>query len=92
MVGNVVLWKPARSLLLANYRIIQVLQEAGLPEGVINFVPLCHHDSDVVLGREVKPPRDGSWHRSCPSNTGMRLSDIRIPLAPCFTPAGIDQE
>lgn len=41
MVGNVVLWKPARSLLLANYRIIQVLQEAGLPEGVINFVPLC---------------------------------------------------
>jgi 1-pyrroline-5-carboxylate dehydrogenase len=49
MVGNVVLWKPARSVLLANYRIMQVLQEAGLPEGVINFVPFARQDSDVVL-------------------------------------------
>ena len=49
MVGNVVLWKPARSVLLANYRIMQVLQEAGLPEGVINFVPFDSQYSDVVL-------------------------------------------
>jgi 1-pyrroline-5-carboxylate dehydrogenase len=49
MAGNVVLWKPARSVLLANYRIMQVLQEAGLPEGVINFVPFSHRDSEVVL-------------------------------------------
>jgi 1-pyrroline-5-carboxylate dehydrogenase len=50
MLGNVVLWKPARSVLLANYRIMQVLQEAGLPEGVINFVPFARQCSDVVLG------------------------------------------
>jgi 1-pyrroline-5-carboxylate dehydrogenase len=50
MLGNVVLWKPARSVLLANYRIMQVLQEAGLPEGVINFVPFARQYSDVVLG------------------------------------------
>jgi 1-pyrroline-5-carboxylate dehydrogenase len=49
MVGNVVLWKPARSVLLANYRIMQVLQEAGLPEGVINFVPFDSRYSEVVL-------------------------------------------
>ena len=49
MVGNVVLWKPARSVLLANYRIMQVLQEAGLPEGVINFVPFDGQHSHVVL-------------------------------------------
>ena len=50
MVGNVILWKPARSALLANYRIMQVLQEAGLPEGVINFVPFARQYSEVVLG------------------------------------------
>jgi len=49
MVGNVVLWKPARSVLLANYRIMQVLQEAGLPEGVINFVPFDGQHSHFVL-------------------------------------------
>jgi 1-pyrroline-5-carboxylate dehydrogenase len=50
LVGNVVLWKPARSVLLANYRIMQVLQEAGLPGGVVNFVPFESQHSDVVLG------------------------------------------
>ena len=38
-VGNVVLWKPSRSVILANYCIMQILQEAGLPDGAINFVP-----------------------------------------------------
>ncbi len=50
LVGNVALWKPARSVLLANYRIMQVLQEAGLPDGVINFVPFQSQQTDLVLG------------------------------------------
>jgi acyl-CoA reductase-like NAD-dependent aldehyde dehydrogenase len=41
--------KPSRSAPLANYRIMQVLQEAGLPEGVIKFVPFDRQYSDVVL-------------------------------------------
>lgn len=49
IVGNVALWKPARSVLLSNYRIMQVLLEAGLPKGVINFVPFESKESDVVL-------------------------------------------
>ncbi len=49
LVGNVALWKPARSVLLANYRIMQVLLEAGLPDGVINFVPFLSKYTDVVL-------------------------------------------
>jgi len=39
MMGNVVLWKPASSAVLSAYTILKVLQAAGLPEGVINFVP-----------------------------------------------------
>lgn len=49
LVGNVALWKPARSVLLSNYRIMQVLIEAGLPKGVMNFVPFASQHSDVVL-------------------------------------------
>ncbi len=49
LVGNVALWKPSRSVLLANYRIMQVLMEAGLPPGVIQFVPFSGRHGDVVL-------------------------------------------
>lgn len=49
IVGNVALWKPARSVLLSNYRIMQILLEAGLPKGVVNFVPFESRYSDVVL-------------------------------------------
>lgn len=39
MAGNVVVWKPASSAVYSSYHVMKVLQEAGLPEGVINFVP-----------------------------------------------------
>lgn len=39
MLGNVVLWKPASTAILSNYYVLRVLEEAGLPPGVINFVP-----------------------------------------------------
>jgi 1-pyrroline-5-carboxylate dehydrogenase len=39
MMGNVALWKPASTSLLSNYYILKLLEEAGLPPGVINFVP-----------------------------------------------------
>jgi 1-pyrroline-5-carboxylate dehydrogenase len=39
MMGNVVLWKPASTAVLSNYYIMKVLEEAGLPAGVINFLP-----------------------------------------------------
>ncbi|MGD0718410.1 MAG: L-glutamate gamma-semialdehyde dehydrogenase [Thermoplasmata archaeon] len=49
MVGNVALWKPARSVILSNYEIFKVLVEAGLPAGVINFVPFSSKDANALL-------------------------------------------
>ncbi len=49
MMGNVALWKPARAVIPANYEIYRVLVEAGLPPGVINFVPFSSRDANVVL-------------------------------------------
>ena len=39
MAGNVVLWKPASSAVYSAYHVMTVLQKAGLPDGVINFIP-----------------------------------------------------
>ena len=39
MMGNTVVWKPASSTVYSGYFIMKLLKEAGLPDGVINFVP-----------------------------------------------------
>ncbi|PVU95924.1 hypothetical protein BB561_001505 [Smittium simulii] len=39
LMGNVVLWKPSNSAVLSNYLMYKILEEAGLPPGVIQFVP-----------------------------------------------------
>lgn len=39
MMGNTVLWKPASSAVYSAYFIMKMLEEAGLPAGVINFIP-----------------------------------------------------
>ncbi|MEE0947920.1 MAG: aldehyde dehydrogenase family protein, partial [Bacteroidales bacterium] len=39
LMGNVTIWKPATTAVLSNYYLMKVLQEAGVPDGVINFLP-----------------------------------------------------
>lgn len=39
IMGNVVIWKPSDKAIYSGYQILRLLEEAGLPPGVINFVP-----------------------------------------------------
>jgi 1-pyrroline-5-carboxylate dehydrogenase len=39
LMGNTVVWKPASSSMLSAYYVMRLLEAAGLPPGVINFVP-----------------------------------------------------
>jgi 1-pyrroline-5-carboxylate dehydrogenase len=39
VMGNSVIWKPASSTVYSNYYIFKLFEAAGLPPGVINFVP-----------------------------------------------------
>jgi len=39
LMGNVTIWKPATTAILSNYYLMEVFKEAGLPDGVINFLP-----------------------------------------------------
>jgi 1-pyrroline-5-carboxylate dehydrogenase len=48
LMGNTVVWKPASSAVLSAYYVMQVLVEAGFPDGVINMIP--------GPGSELGPP------------------------------------
>jgi 1-pyrroline-5-carboxylate dehydrogenase len=39
LMGNVCLWKPSTTSLLSNYLLMKIYKEAGLPDGVVNFLP-----------------------------------------------------
>ncbi len=39
LMGNTVIWKPASSAVLSGYYTLKLLEEAGMPPGVINFIP-----------------------------------------------------
>jgi len=49
IMGNTVVWKPASTSILSNYYLMQLYKEAGLPDGVINFVP----SRGSVIGKVV---------------------------------------
>jgi 1-pyrroline-5-carboxylate dehydrogenase len=48
LCGNTVLWKPASSAVHSAHVIMRLLEEAGLPPGVINFVPCSGSDVSKV--------------------------------------------
>jgi len=39
LMGNVMVWKPATTSILSNYILMKIFKEAGLPDGVLNFIP-----------------------------------------------------
>ncbi|ORX60272.1 1-pyrroline-5-carboxylate dehydrogenase [Hesseltinella vesiculosa] len=59
VMGNVVLWKPSPSAVWSNYIVYEILVEAGMPPGVIQFVP---GDAEQVCSTALADPRFASLH------------------------------
>jgi 1-pyrroline-5-carboxylate dehydrogenase len=59
LMGNTVVFKPASTAALSAWRNLQVLREAGLPDGVINFVP---GDGPTVGNAALASPHLGGLH------------------------------
>ena len=59
LMGNVSLWKPASTAILACYYLMEMLKEAGLPDGVINFLP---GDGNIVGGPVLEHPKLAGVH------------------------------
>ena len=54
LMGNVTVWKPATTAILSNFYLMKIFQEAGLPDGVINFLPgQGSVISDVVMNHKA---------------------------------------
>ena len=47
LMGNVAIWKPSSTATLSNYYLMQLYKEAGLPDGVVNFLP----GSGALIGK-----------------------------------------
>lgn len=47
LMGNVCIWKPSTTALLSNYLLMKIYKEAGLPDGVVNFLP----GSGALIGK-----------------------------------------
>ena len=54
LLGNVAFWKPASSSVYSGYFLMKLFKEAGLPDGVINFVP----GSGSKIGSQVIKHKD----------------------------------
>ncbi|MCB9023079.1 MAG: L-glutamate gamma-semialdehyde dehydrogenase [Lentimicrobiaceae bacterium] len=48
LMGNTLVWKPASTSVLSNYYLMKIFMEAGLPDGVINFIPSSGRDISAV--------------------------------------------
>ena len=59
LMGNTVVWKPSPSALASNYLVHQILLEAGLPAGVIQFVP---GDAEEVTKAVFDHPKFAALH------------------------------
>ncbi|CAN6627460.1 potassium-activated aldehyde dehydrogenase, mitochondrial [Trichomonascus vanleenenianus] len=59
LMGNTVVWKPSNTAVLSNYLLYKVLAEAGVPDGVINFVP---GNPETVVGTAVADKDFASLH------------------------------
>ena len=66
LMGNVTLWKPSTTALLSNYLLMKIYKEAGLPDGVVNFLP----GSGALIGKVVfASPDFGGVHFTGGTNT-----------------------
>src|SRR5687768_16257060 len=59
LMGNTVIWKPASSAMLSGYYTFKVLEAAGLPPGVINFLP---GNSVEITNALLDSPEFGGIH------------------------------
>jgi 1-pyrroline-5-carboxylate dehydrogenase len=59
LMGNTVVWKPASSAMLSAYYVMRLLETAGLPPGVINFLP---GDARQITDALLEHPELGGIH------------------------------
>lgn len=82
LMGNVSVWKPSTTAIYSNYLLMKIFKEAGVPDGVINFIP----GQGSVIGKTILAhPSFAGLHFTGSTNTfdtlwkgiGNNLSNYR---------------
>ncbi|EKM79833.1 hypothetical protein AGABI1DRAFT_113106 [Agaricus bisporus var. burnettii JB137-S8] len=69
LVGNVVVWKPAPAATYSNYLVFKILAEAGVPPGVIQFIP----GGAEIVQAAIQSPNFASLHFTGSTNVFKSL-------------------
>lgn len=59
LLGNVSVWKPSDKAVYSGYQVMRLLEEAGLPPGVVNFIP---GDAAEITARLLDSPHLAGIH------------------------------
>jgi 1-pyrroline-5-carboxylate dehydrogenase len=59
LMGNTVIWKPASTAIMSGYYTLKLLEAAGMPPGVINFIP---GDAREITGLLLDSPELAGVH------------------------------
>lgn len=70
LMGNTAVWKPATTSLLSSWILMKVFMEAGVPAGVINFLP---GQGSVISSVVMNHPNLGGIHFTGSNNTFYSL-------------------
>ncbi|GKZ86652.1 hypothetical protein AnigIFM56816_002063 [Aspergillus niger] len=60
LVGNVIIWKPSPMAVLSNYILYEIMEEAGMPKGVIQFLPVAN--PATVVNPALSSPHFAGLH------------------------------
>ena len=66
LVGCTAVWKPSRNSIFSNHVIMKLMMEAGLPPGVINFVP---GSGEAITSIALENPHFAGVHFTGSTNT-----------------------
>jgi len=73
LMGNTVLWKPATTAVYSAFEVMKILRDAGLPDGVINFVP---GDAREIGDFTINHPELAGIHFTGSNGVFNRMWDI----------------
>lgn len=70
LMGNTVVWKPSNSAILSNYVLYNIFKDAGIPDGVINFIP---GDPQAITKTVLADPNFASLHFTGSTDVFIKL-------------------
>ncbi len=79
VTGNTVLLKPASDSPAIGYRLVEIMREAGLPDGVLNFIPGSGSEIGDYL---VQHPKTRFISFTGSKEVGLRILDLASKLTP----------